>query len=484
LNSLILHRPSLKEIKLFIPLAILLAFLAIGLSDYIIYGFGLVVMLFLFSVFGERFIIVFVIVTLLTFVGDVNPNLRIVVHVVDFSLLGILFLRRYGLEWGNYPSLPKPIIFFLILYYTSMFVSLVMSDYPTAGLPLLFRQSAFFIIVYVLVSLIRDEADVKLYLFALILATSILVASSLVMFVTEGINFFNLAGYRNRVSGLISNIDAITAFYMITFPLSIILIIRSKHTLAKSLSWLLLFYLSLGLLLTMSRSAILGVLVSSLMMFYILKRKYFYRTTVILAVLLVTVIFYEPLGKFSSLLFRMEAGLTSRDQLWSIAVSIIKDNPIFGLGPGAYKNEMINYFPVMFNSWSGDLLLRLFEMTKTGSNMSHNFYLFFFSEMGIFGFITALVFTAIFFKVGVQSLSVYKKENDEKYYLIVALFTAGASMFVRNLVDSIGLLYYGWITADLPFWIIFMCLLFYYNKRLPDNNSQNTKFLAETNKVF
>jgi O-antigen ligase len=359
-----------------------------------------------------------------------------------------------------------------------------MSDYSTAALPLLFRQTAFFIIVYILFSLIRNEKDIKTFLFGLLLATSVLVASSIVLFISEGTGFFNLAGYRNRVSGLISNIDSITAFYMIAFPMAVALILIKSKILVKSISWLFLIYLSLGLFLTMSRSAILGVIVSSLVMFYVIHRKNFYRASLILISLLLVSIFYEPLGKFSSLLFRMEAGLTSRDQLWTIALNIIKDNPIFGLGPGAYKNEMINYFPVMFNTWAGDLLLRLFEMTKSGSNMSHNFYLFFFSEMGIFGFVTAIVFTTIFFKIGLQTISFYKNEINERYYLIVALFAAGTSMFVRNLVDSIGLLYYGWITADLPFWIIFICLLVYYNRRLPDNNNLKTTSLTELKEVF
>jgi O-antigen ligase len=484
LNSLILHRLSIKEVKHFIPLAILLALLAISLNQYIFYLVAVAILLFLFVLFGEKFVVVFVIVTLLTLVGDVSPSLRTVIHITDFSLLAVLFLRRFGLDWKNYPAIPKPITYFLILYYASMIVSMVMSDYPTAAMPLLFRQTAFFVTTYVLFSLIRDEQDIKLYLFALMLATSILVASSLVMFVTEGTNFFNLAGYRKRVSGLISNIDAITAFYMIVYPLTIALIIRSKNRLAKWFSGLFLIYLSLGLLLTMSRSAISGVLVSSLIMFYILKRKYFYRITVALLAVFIVIILYEPLGKFSALLFRMEAGLTSRDHLWSIALNIIKDNPVFGLGPGAYKTEVLNYFPVMFNTWSGDLLLRLFEMTQTSSNMSHNFYLFFFSEMGIFGLITATVFTVLFFKIGLRALRSYKNDVEERYYLIVALFAAGASMFVRNLVDSIGLLYYGWITADLPFWIIFICLLVYCYQLPTKNNNLKSNILTEQGKVL
>jgi O-antigen ligase len=215
----------------------------------------------------------------------------------------------------------------------------------------------------------------------------------------------------------------------------------------------------------MSRSAILGIIVSSLIIFYTLNKKYFYRSFFILIVFLLVIFLYEPLGKFSYLLFRLDAGLTSRDQLWNIAANIIIDNPIFGLGPGSYKNEMLNYLPVMLSSWKGELLIKLYEMTTKGSNLSHNFYLFFFSEMGIFGLFTAVTFTLIYFRIGFKNLSYYKTSNRQRYYLIVALFAAGASMFVRNLVDSIGLMYYGWITSDLPFWIVFLCLIFYWQNQ-------------------
>ncbi|MGB5530360.1 MAG: hypothetical protein WBQ32_10355, partial [Ignavibacteriaceae bacterium] len=61
----------------------------------------------------------------------------------------------------------------------------------------------------------------------------------------------------------------------------------------------------------------------------------------------------------------------------------------------------------------------------------------------------------------------YKNEIQEKYYLIVALFAIGISIIFRNFFNSIGILYLGGITTDLPFWLIFGSLVYFY--RVPIN---------------
>jgi O-antigen ligase len=100
------------------------------------------------------------------------------------------------------------------------------------------------------------------------------------------------------------------------------------------------------------------------------------------------------------------------------------------------------------------------------ANLSHNFYLMFFSDMGLPGLLTAISLTAIYFIIGVKTVKTFKNEHSPTFYLVVALFASGASIFTRVLSDSIGLLSYGTITSDLPFWLVFMSLLFMYNSKL------------------
>lgn len=422
-------------------------------------------MLFLFSVFGERFIIVFVIVTLLTLVGDVSPSLRTVVHIVDFSLLGILFLKRFGLEWSKYPKVPKILVYFLLLYYSAMLVSSIMSDYPSAGILLILRQSAFFVIIYILFALINDFEDIKTYFLAFIIATCILASSSVVIFVMNGFTLLNLkTGNRATIFSLISNPNIVTNFYIISFPIILSAILLKKKTSDQIIGWFLLLFFSLGLFLTMSRTAVLAVLLGTLIFLFILRKNLLIKFALILVTILLLFIVIDPIRDFITLLFRIESGLTGRDLLWASSFQIIRDNPVFGLGLGAYQYEIFNYFPAMLNTWTGDWLVELYNMTS-GKNISHSIILLFFSDMGVLGLLTVLALPVIYFKVGFKTLSDFKNSQPWKYYFIVALFTAGATMFLRGVVDDIGLLSYGVISADLPFWLVFISLIHFWNSK-------------------
>jgi O-antigen ligase len=192
-------------------------------------------------------------------------------------------------------------------------------------------------------------------------------------------------------------------------------------------------------------------------------------------IIIIVFALYEPLGSLSSLLFRLESGLANRDHLWTQSLNIIKDHPLFGIGPGAFKYEMFNYFPVMLNSWEGELFVELYNMTG-GTNVSHNFFLFFFSEMGILGLITAFTLPLIFFRIGIKTL---KKHNnlERRYYFIVTLIVIGIAIFVRSFVENIGVLNYGRITADLPFWLVFSSLVYYYRKpSIPSEENESSNY--------
>ena len=80
---------------------------------------------------------------------------------------------------------------------------------------------------------------------------------------------------------------------------------------------------------------------------------------------------------------------------------MLKDHWLFGIGPGSYGYEMYNYFPVMLNSWIGKVIIETNVMTG-GNNNSHNFFLVFFTDMGVLGLLTALALPVVFFKILIE----------------------------------------------------------------------------------
>jgi len=346
-----------------------------------------------------------------------------------------------------------------------MLLSALMSAYPLAGIGLISQQLAFFIIAYFFYALIKDERDIKNYVFSLIIVACIIAISSLSAFVFEDITLFNLnSNVRERVTGLIGNLEASTTFSVIAFPILIVWFMKTAKQANRYLIYSIYTLLSLGLFLIMSRSAIVGILFSTSIILFILRKKFFYKFIFVLGIIIIVFFLYEPLSNLLSLVFRIEEGLSAREKTWAMSIDIICDHPFFGIGPGAYKYEMFNYFPYMLNDWWGKLFIYYHQVTE-GANFAHNFFLFFFTDMGLLGFITASILPIIFVKVGINTIKYYKTVSRESYLLVVGLFAAGLSIILRNFFNSIGILFYGGITTDLPFWLIFGSLVYFYQMK-------------------
>ena len=451
----------------FFLISILLSIPAILLGEWAILVLPLIVLIILSYIYGERFIIALILISLFTLVGELNRSLRTAVQLIDLTLLGFLFIRSFGFNFNIYPRVPKPIIYFLILYFSAMVISSAVSAYPSAAIGIITQQFAFFVIVYVFYSLIKDERDIHNYLFAIMIVAFILATVSLVLLFSTGFSLLDtFSKNRVRVSALITNAEASSNFYLISFPFIIVLFLIKKNTLYRIITLLVALYFFLGLSLAMSRSAILGIVLSTAIVFFILRRRRFYQFALSIIILSLLFIFIEPLNEILRLFLRIEEGVSARDYIWSMSLNIIRDYPVFGMGPGVYKYKVFNYFPYMFDSWWGGLMIYFYDITD-GVNFSHNFFLVLFTEMGILGLMTAVTLPLIYIKIGIKTIKRYKNEIQEKYYLIVALFAIGISIIFRNFFNSIGILYLGGITTDLPFWLIFGSLVYFY--RVPFN---------------
>lgn len=449
-----------------IALSIALSVPVVILGENLLFAVPVVIIVLMSFIFGERFIIGIVIISLFTLIGELSRSLRTVVHLVDFTLLGILFLKRFGLNFYSYPKVPKSVFYFLILYLFAMIISAVMSKYPFAGIGLIAQQIVFVIIAYVFYSLISGVRDIKLYFTSIFIVACILVTFSLLAFSQGDISLLEiLSPNRPRVSAIMSNLESLTNFFVVSSPIIISTLLLKRKFADKTINYFLIFYFTLGLIITMSRSAIIGIIVSSAIIFYFLNRKRFHQLLFSIAFIVLLFLLYTPLNELLTTFLRIESGMSARDYLWKMSIDMIKDNIVFGIGPGAYQYEMLNYFPYMLNDWWGKIFIYFQEVTE-GANLAHNFFLTFFTDMGILGILAAITLPVVYFRIGIQTISKYKNGTADTYYLVIALFASGTSVIVRNIFNSIGLLYVGGIQTDLPFWLIFGSLIYFYKTPL------------------
>ncbi len=140
-----------------------------------------------------------------------------------------------------------------------------------------------------------------------------------------------------------------------------------------------------------------------------------------------------PLNEIVTQLFRIEEGVSYRDYLWLMAVDIIKDNTLFGLGPGAYPYEMLNYYPFMLNDYLGQVFI-FFADVSVSVNLAHNIFLVFFSEMGILGLATIIALPIIYFRIGIKTILKYKNDSRRKILFNSRSFCCWCQRYFQKLL--------------------------------------------------
>lgn len=447
------------------------------MSEFFLIGTLILIFIIMTVNHKDQFLLGFVIVTLFTVTNDLSPLLRPFIHAADFLILFYLFIREYGFEFSRYPRVPKIIMYFFLLFYFSMIISSIFSNYPLLGFEKIIRTSVFFLIVYVFYGIIRTQKHVKTVFISLFITGLILVGGVVVDFILRGSNFFNeLGSVRIRDFGLYSNFNTTAGYFIIIFPLLIIGLNYYKSVSKKIFIWIGIFYFLIGLLLIISRAAFIGAFIGSITVLFFLNRKALTKLVTILLVLVLLIIIIQPLTNFIDIAFRVDEGLSQRDHFWQLAFNIIQTHPLVGIGPGAYKYEEFNYFPVLFSSWMGQRMINLNEITG-GNNNSHSYFFVFFSDMGIFGLTTAIALPLIFIKIAAATLRKYYHEEKIKLILI-AIIASVISMFIRATIESIGIIAYGFLSNDLPFWLYFIVITKYYIDGIKKETGNEKKLLS------
>jgi len=52
--------------------------------------------------------------------------------------------------------------------------------------------------------------------------------------------------------------------------------------------------------------------------------------------------------------------------------------------------------------------------------------------------------------------------TEKFYFIILGIIAVGIGLFERGLFETIGLIFYGYIIVNLPFWILFSIIIFTY----------------------
>ena len=187
----------------------------------------------------------------------------------------------------------------------------------------------------------------------------------------------------------------------------------------------------------------------------------FFRTLIIFLGLVL--IFPELIDLFLTFFRSGRVLENTRYFLWDMAFGMYGDHPIFGVGPGQFQDNMYKYLPVLYGSWEESQISLLNDVAgKNNVGIAHNFFISKLSELGILGIMTAIILPTIFFYMVIKLKNKMKVNKSENYSIVVGIYGTGIGLFYRSIFEVTGLLSYGWITRDLPFWVLMVVLFKLY----------------------
>lgn len=421
-------------------------------------------------------IIFFVIVGLLSITRSFGEMIRFAVQLSSIFFLALMYIEQHGISIKPLQTLPKNIKTFFLVFIIAIAVSSIFSDFQSRNLVYIYRISVFFLIVYLIYSLVDSIDIIRVYLFSLYSSLLILSIALINELVQSGLDIltFSSAAYR-RTGGLIPNVNALGGIYAITLPILISLTFIHNYKI-RFVSWTLIIISAFASFAVVSRGAILSIFISVLIIFYYFNKKYFYRSILTIVLLVIFILMIEPASEVVEIFFRVEEGLSQRDYLWQMTISMLGQYWLTGTGPGAFGDAMFNHFPMMLGTWPAITITKLYLVTD-GSNVAHNFYLALFTEFGVIGLLLSFYLPFIFITIGIKTIK-RTKENIIYNHLAVGITAMGIGMFTRAHFDNVNIITNGYITTDLPFWIMFIILLFIYRTTFTDKtNKVNNNFL-------
>ena len=256
-----------STIFIIIPIVLLIAYYN---PDYLIY-LSPILLIIPIIFYSKEVFLFFIIVSLLTLVGDVSEELRVFVLVFSYTSLGYLFFQKYGFEFIKYPKVPKEIRFFLLFLFFSMFISSIFSKYTQIGFLHIFYMSTLYILMYLIYGMINSIREIKILIYSLITASLIMASSAIVNMLSSGADIYKLgAESQFRFLGLLSNVSAIGGYIAVVIPILIIALFYNYNRKIKSLIWCAIIIDFLGLITISSRGGMLSVFVSCIILLLIL----------------------------------------------------------------------------------------------------------------------------------------------------------------------------------------------------------------------
>ena len=442
-------------------IALMVALILSILSNYIFVAFLIFLCIILFYSYGKKLILGLIIISYLIITTEFFEEFRIYITFFATTLLFLLFIQEFGLQTKKFVRVPKQIIFFLAFLFVTLLISTLFSSRPIIGFIAIVRMLFFFIICYMFYSLLKNEENIYVYIYSLFVVVFALGVRMMIDVLNLGIERYFIRVLLIKDSELYSSLGYTG---LIIFFLSLSLITSLFFIQKFNFKWkkfLLIIFLVINvfiIILANSRGGIMAGIISISFILFILNRNILFKISSAIVVVSVILFFAIPFIQNSIENYLRLDRVNTREIYWQLGLEIIQDHPIFGVGTDQYEKY--------FHSYAPSSIYKYFESGAGvfGKPHTQNLFLFYEAENGILGLIVSVSFFWLFFFFAIKTMKITKKNKDEFYILSVVITGIGIGLFFRSFLEITGYLTYGYITTDLPFWLIFGILINIYQK--------------------
>lgn len=442
-------------IKFSIGLAILLSLIMSNLLILI----PVILLIGLNLIYGQRFAIGIILIGYLTATTKYAGDFRIYINIFITIILIYFFLKQYGLHFNEYPKPPTEIILFLATLFLCLTLSSVFSVNPITGFYSIITTFIFFIICYLFYALLEDMRNLYTYIYSIFVIVIILSLSIITDLFRLGSTVFFLRGlYSDEVElySMIRYTEFVIFFISLILLISLHLLKEPNERFYRIFIKLLIIFNIIILVLANSRGGILAAIVSSSFLFLVIKGRKFIKVLFFsLIVIIILLNTYPILEEALDTYFRWDT-VGQRELFWQSGIDIFKDFPIFGIGP--------NHYPKYFGTYAPAGIYEHIGFSKLTNPTPHSLFLRFAAENGLLGIVVSFSFFVMFFYIGIRTMRLTKNKNREYFILSTAITGIGIGMFFRAFIEVTGILSYGYLTLDLPFWLVFIILISIYQK--------------------
>lgn len=451
----------LENRKVQIGLAFILPLITVLLIHNLVIGLALISAAVLFYTLSDEVLIPLTLFAFLIFTSDVSEIIRPILTLVILAWLTFKYVNKFGLTI-DFNLFPKSLYFLFGYLITVLLISGFINSAYINGITFAVKSLVFLSMIFIYTALSQESKNGKRnFLLVLIIAALVLSISVLIEFYKAGIGFI-ISNVVIRYGGIYSNINAAGVLLSTAVPVIVFFLSKEKHQASRIFYFVLLAIISVSLIITNSRASILAAAVGTLIYLFLINRKLLKRLLLFSSLFVVILILFTPIYDLISTVLRFERIVNTRSYIWDIAYDIISNNIIFGVGPGMFPNFIYKYLPVMLGTWDEQSIN--FVYSEAGLGHAHNFFLFYFSELGLLGLLFTVAFAVLFYNLAFRYFNKFKGNNNTDFRITALAISLFTGALARGIFESIGIFSYGWIERDLPLWIVLAVFFSTINK--------------------